>query len=125
MEKMTAIRKKLTKKSQDDHETSKKKTSKKYEKLKRETIEMLKEIFKEKFNEEQLSQLYEVCFSKSYRVKIDYKGNFIVDYVSYYLDKILATPNETKSNTYYRLYNYLKNDYENQAERFRNNWSRM
>ena len=112
-------------KSQDDHEISKKKKSEKYDKLKRETIEMLKETFKEKFTEEQLSQLYEVCFSKSYRVKIDYKAVFVVDYISYYLDKILATPDETKSNTYYRLYNYLKNDYENQAERFRNIWSRM
>lgn len=104
---------------------SSKRTSEKYEKIKSDTINMLKEISKEKFTDEQLSQIYDMSFSKSFRVRIEYKGAFVVDYVSYYLNKILATPEETKSNTYYRLYNYLKNDYDNQAEEYREIWAQM
>ena len=38
---------------------------------------------------------------------------FATDFITYYYDKIQSTPEDTKSSTYSRLLNYVKNDYDN------------
>jgi len=40
---------------------------------------------------------------------------FAVDLVLYYYDKIVATPEDTKTTLYKRLLDCVKNDYDNQV----------
>ena len=73
-----------------------------------------------RISEAQIDNLFHTALLDRW-YKFDSQGSaelFATDYITYYLDKINATPEETKTTTYKRLLNYVLNDFDGVAERF-------
>lgn len=71
------------------------------------------------FSEEKIEQLYNEAIKDRVpgNVSIDMWELFAVDYITYYYNKIKATPENTKTDTYNRLLDSVKNDYDKEAFR--------
>lgn len=69
------------------------------------------------FNEKKVNQLYSTAIAKRVAGNVPRTSweLFATDLVSYYYDKIAATPEETKTTMYKRLLDCVKNDYDNQV----------
>ena len=71
-------------------------------------------------SEKKIEQLYSMAVQGRVAGTIDVNNweLFAVDLITYYYDMIAATPEETKSTTYERLLDCLKNDYDDKASEF-------
>lgn len=69
------------------------------------------------FDEKKIKQLFSAAIRGRVAGKVDFRDweLFATDMVLHYYDKIIATPEETKSTTYRRLLNCLENDYDEKA----------
>ena len=81
------------------------------------------------FSDKEVEALYSACLSKigdhifTYRKgNLDNREDWAIDYTQEYYEKILATPDETKTSVFRRLLDCLKNDYDNIAFKIDEKW---
>lgn len=79
--------------------------------------ELLNEDRKANFDPIKVDQLYNIAIQGRVAGNIPYSAweLFAVDLILYYYDKIVATPEDTKTTVYKRLHDCVKKDYDHQV----------
>jgi plasmid replication initiation protein len=77
-------------------------------------------LTKANFDEEKIDLLYQKAIYGRAPGNVAFKNweLFATDLIIYYFDKIIATPEETKTNTFNRLCDCVENDYSNKSYEF-------
>lgn len=94
------------------------------ERISRSKYQVLTDTFFE-FTDEEIERLYALSVKKLDIERVDFKNweLWICDYITYYYDKIKATPKKTKTTEYNRLVDSISKDYDLYNEVLNDSWN--